>query len=43
MDPATYVDPELTIADHLVLDTLVDKPGSKGACLHLQVGLLTAH
>ncbi|KAF7719553.1 Uncharacterized protein PECH_005530 [Penicillium ucsense] len=25
MDPTTYVDPELTIADHLVLDTLVDK------------------
>ncbi|GLI79735.1 hypothetical protein PoHVEF18_008076 [Penicillium ochrochloron] len=30
MDPTTYVDPELTIADHLVLDTLVDKPGSNG-------------
>lgn len=32
MDPATYVDPELTIADHLVLETLVDKPASNGEC-----------
>jgi hypothetical protein len=41
MDPTSYVDPELTIADHLVLDTLVDKPGSNGECF--RVRLLTAH
>lgn len=50
MDPSTYVDPQLTTADRLVIDAVIEDPAAKGTSLgdvywvyyyHMQYTVLT--
>lgn len=33
MDPATYTDPQLTLADRLVIQALCNDPSADGGCI----------